>query len=85
MTYIALVLDLPVPVDAVDGVGNVDGDPGDGLEALDALIGAETLPIVGRIEKKENVFSELCTATRAARLPRKYRLGLSFTSMKVSG
>ena len=69
----------------MDGVGNVDGDPGDGLEALDALVGAETLPIVGRIEKKENVFSELCTATRAARLPRKYRLGLSFTSMKVSG
>ena len=29
-TYIALVLDLPVPVEVVDGVGTDGGDPGDG-------------------------------------------------------
>ena len=40
-TYIALVLDLPVPVD--DGVGNV-GDLGDGIELLESFLGVETLP-----------------------------------------
>ena len=39
VTHIALVLDLPVPVDVVDGVGTVGGNPGDGLEALDAFVG----------------------------------------------
>ena len=55
MTYIALVLDLPVPVVVDDVVGNVDGDLGDGLELLDALLDVETLPIVGWIEKKETI------------------------------
>ena len=58
VTHIALVLDLPVPVDVVDGVGTVGGDPGDGLEALDAFGGLETLPIVGWIEKKESFSSD---------------------------
>ena len=40
-TYIALVLDLPVPVD--DGVGNV-GDLGNGMELLEAFLGVEILP-----------------------------------------
>ena len=57
-TYIALVLDLPVPVEVVDGVGNDGGDPGDSLEALDALGVGETLPIVGWIEKKESISSD---------------------------
>ena len=50
------MLDLLVPVDAVDVVGNVVGDLGDGLEALDALVDAETLTIVGWIEEKKNIF-----------------------------
>ena len=58
VTHIALVLDLPVPVDVVDGVGTVGGDLGDGLEALDALVDGETLPIVGWIEKKESISSD---------------------------
>ena len=57
-TYIALVLDLPVPVEVVDGVGTDGGDPGDGLEALDTLVGVETLPIVGWIEKKKSFSSD---------------------------
>ena len=57
-TYIALVLDLPVPVEVVDGVGNDGGDPGDGLEALDALIDVGALPIVGWIEKKKSFSSD---------------------------
>ena len=54
-TYIALyiVLDLPVPVVDVDGVGNIVGDLGDGLEPLDALLGVGTLPKVGWIEEKK--------------------------------
>ena len=51
------VLDLPSLVAAVDDVGSVLGDPGDGLEALDALFGVETLPLVGWIEKKETISS----------------------------
>ena len=51
------MLDLLVPVDVVDGVENVGGDPGDGMESLDALIDVEALPIVGWIEKKETVSS----------------------------
>ena len=31
------MLDLLVPVDVVDSVENVGGDPGDGMEALDAF------------------------------------------------
>ena len=50
------MLDLLVPVEVVDGLENVGDDPGDGLEALDALIDVETLPKVGWIEKEENVF-----------------------------
>ena len=60
------MLDLLVPVDAVDGVGNVVGDLGDGLEALDALVDAETLPIAGWIEKKETRFFMFCTVPREA-------------------
>ena len=52
-TYIALVLDLPVPVVDDDVVGNVVGDLGDGLEPLDALLGVGTLPKVGWIEEKK--------------------------------
>ena len=58
VTHIALVLDLPVPVDEVDGVGTVGGNPGDGLEALDTLVGVETLPIVGWIGKKKSFSSD---------------------------
>ena len=52
------MLDLLVPVDIVDGVENVGGDPGDGMESLDALIDVEALPIVGWIEKKESISSD---------------------------
>ena len=52
------MLDLLVPVDVVDGLVNVGGDPGDGLEALDAVLGEETLPIVGWIEKKKSFSSD---------------------------
>ena len=52
------MLDLLVPVDAVDVVGNVVGDLGDGLVALDAFLGGETLRIVGWIEKKESFSSD---------------------------
>ena len=58
VTHIALVLDLPVPVDVVDGVGTDGGNPGDGLEALDTLVGVETLPIVGWIGKKKSFSSD---------------------------
>ena len=67
------MLDLLVPVDAVDGVGNVVGDLGDGLEALDALVDAETLPIAGWIEKKENIF--LCFVQLHEELICRARLG----------
>ena len=65
-TYIALVLDLPVPVVVDDVVGNVVGDLGDGMEPLDALLGVETLPIVGWIEKKETHFFMFCRVPREA-------------------
>ena len=42
---IALVLNDPVPKDVIDGVGNIVGNHGDGLELLDTLLGVETLPI----------------------------------------
>ena len=69
-SYIALVLDLPVPVDVVDGVGTVGGDPGDGLEAL---VGEETLTIVGWIEEKKNIF--LCLVQLHEELACRARLG----------
>jgi len=62
---IALVLDPPVPVVVSDVVGNVLGDHGDGLELLDALLGVETLPIVGWIEKETHFFM-FCTVPREA-------------------
>ena len=65
-THIALVLDLPVPVVVDDVGGNVVGDLGDGMEPLDALLGVETLPIVGWIEKKETHFFMFCTVPREA-------------------
>ena len=40
----------------MDGVGNVVGDPGDGMVALDALLDVETLPILGWIEEKKNIY-----------------------------
>jgi len=40
----------------VDGEGVLVGDLGDGMEALDALLDVETLPIVGWIEEKKNIF-----------------------------
>lgn len=52
---IALVLDDPAPDDVVDGVGKRVGDHGGGMELLDALLGVETLPKVGWIEKKETI------------------------------
>ena len=52
------MLDLLVPVDVVDGLVNVGGNPGDGMEALDTLIDVEALPIVGWIEKKESFSSD---------------------------
>ena len=57
LRYIALVLDLPVPVVLDDIVGNVVGDLANVMELLDALLGVESLPIVGWIEKKETVSS----------------------------
>ena len=69
-SYIALVLDLPVPVDVVDGVGTVGGDPGDGLEAL---VGEETLTIVGWIEEKKNIF--LCLVQLHEELVCRARVG----------
>ena len=41
-----------------DGVGTDGGNPGDGLEALDTLVGVETLPIVGWIGKKKSFSSD---------------------------
>jgi len=70
---IALVLDLPVPVDVVDGVGTVGGDPGDGLKARDAQVGEETLTIVGWIEEKKNIF--LCLVQLHEELACRARLG----------
>ena len=58
ITHIALVLDPSVPVDAVDGEGVLGGDLGDGMEPVDALVGVETLSIVGWIEKKESFSSD---------------------------
>ena len=49
-TYIALVLDLPVPVVVDDVVGNVVGDLGDVVEPLDVSEEGEELPISDRIE-----------------------------------
>ena len=48
-----IVLDIPVPVVDFNGVGNVVGDLGNGLEPLDALLGVGTLPKVGWIEEKK--------------------------------
>ena len=73
ITYIALVLDPSVPVDVVDGEGVLVGDLGDGLEALDALVGAETLTIVGWIEEKKNIF--LCLVQLHEELVCRARLG----------
>ena len=67
------MLDLLVPVDAVDGVENVVGDLGDGLEAVDALVSVETLPIVGWIEEKKNIF--LCFVQLHEELICRARLG----------
>ena len=39
----------------MDGVGNVVGDPSDGMVALDALLDVETLLILGWIEEKKNI------------------------------
>ena len=50
------MLDLLVPVDALDDIGNIVGDLGDGMEALDALVSVETLAIVGWIEEKKIIF-----------------------------
>ena len=72
-SYIALVLDLPVPVDVVDGVGTEGDDPGDDLKALDALVGEETLTIVGWIEEKKNIF--LCFVPLHEELICRARLG----------
>ena len=56
--YCPLVLDLLVPVDVIDGLENVGGDTGNGMEDLDTLVGVETLPIVGGIEKKKSFSSD---------------------------
>ena len=58
--------DVLVPVDVVDGVENVGGDPGYGFEALDALIDVE-------IEKEKNVF--LCLAQLHKELVCRARVG----------
>ena len=73
ITHIALVLDPSVPVDAVDGEGVLGGDLGDGMEALDALLDVETLPIVGWIEEKKNIF--LCLVQLHEELVCRARLG----------
>ena len=63
LTHIALVLNQPVSVVVDDVVGNVVGDLGEIMELLDALLGVESLPIIGWIEKKETV---LYSPTRSA-------------------
>ena len=50
LTYIALVLDLPVPVVVEDVVGNVVGDLGDVVEPLDVTEEGEELSVGDRIE-----------------------------------
>ena len=49
-THIALVLDLPAPVDDVDGGWSLVGDLGDLLEPLDVLEEGEELSVGDRIE-----------------------------------
>ena len=58
ITHIALVLDPSVPVDGVDDEGVLGGDLGDGMESVDALVGVETLPKVGWIEKEKSFSSD---------------------------
>ena len=59
VTHIALVLDLLVPVDVVDGVGNLVGGLGDGDLGLDDTKDDEDLTIGDRIERKQTLF--LCS------------------------
>jgi len=56
---IALVLDLLVPVDVVDGVGNLVGGLGDGDLGLDDTKDDEDLTIGDRIESEQTLF--LCS------------------------
>ena len=73
ITHIALVLDPSVPVTVVDVEGDLVDDLGDGMEAPDALVGVETLPIVGWIEEKKNIF--LCFVQLHEELICRARLG----------
>ena len=59
VTHIALVLDLLVPVDVVDGVGNLVGGLGDGDLGLDDTKDDEDLTIGDRIESEQTLF--LCS------------------------
>ena len=51
------MLDLLVPVDVVDGVENVGGDPGNVVEPLDVVEEGEKLPLDDRIEREQTSFS----------------------------
>ena len=62
VTHIALVLDLLVPVDVVDGVGNLVGGLGDGDLGLDDTKDDEDLTIGDRIECEQTV--SLCSLVR---------------------
>ena len=59
ITHIALVLDLLVPVDVVDVVGNLVGGLGDGDLGLDDTKDDEDLTIGDRIEREQTLF--LCS------------------------
>ena len=77
-THIALVFYLLVPVDVVDGVGNLVGSPGDVLGLDDSKEGKD-LPSGDRIEREQNVF--LCCSVKrgsaAAATARPVKLGFT--------
>jgi len=54
---IALVLDLPAPVDVADGDRSRVGDLGDVLEPLVVVEEGEELSLVDRIEREQTSFS----------------------------
>ena len=56
-SHCPIVLDLLVPVDVVDGVENVGGDPGNVVEPLDVVEEGEKLPLDDRIEREQTSFS----------------------------
>ena len=51
------MLDLLVPVDVVDGVENVGGNPGDVVEPIDVIEEGEGLSLDDRIEREQTSYS----------------------------